>query len=88
MSTTAIRVNTTNLPKGVSTETAVLKIKNGMMNGLNQQTLTALILLDLSAAFETIHHVKLLDLLSGYYGITGNALSWIRSYIEGRTQSM
>ena len=57
------------------------------MNALNQRKLTALVLLDLSTAFDTIHHAKLLlDRLSGYYGITGSALSWIRSYLEGRRE--
>ena len=71
-----------------STETAVLKIKNDIMNALNKRKITALILLDLSAAFDTIHHEKLLDRLSGYYGVTGIALSWIRSYLASRTQSV
>ncbi len=47
--------------------------------------LTILILLDLSAAFDTISHQVLLDRLLSI-GITGVPLSWFKSYFSGRTQ--
>ena len=71
-----------------SIETAVLKIKADIMSALDQRKLTALILLDLSAAFDTINHTKLLNRFSQYYGVNGEALSWVRSYLDGRTQSV
>jgi hypothetical protein len=37
---------------------------------------TAIVLLDLSAAFDTIDHDVLLDLLNRHCGLTGPALSW------------
>ena len=49
---------------------------------------TALILLDLSAAFDTIDHTILLDRLNGYYGISELALGWFKSYQSGRTHSV
>ena len=48
---------------------------------------TALLgLLDLSAAYDTVDHGILLDRLYFSYGINGNALEWMRSYITNRTQ--
>ena len=51
-------------------------------------SVTALTLLDLSAAFDTIDHTILLDRLNGYYGIRELALSWFKSYLSGRTHSV
>ena len=44
---------------------------------------TALVLLDLSAAFDTLDH-SIIELLSGWYGISGTALNWIRSFLSNR----
>jgi len=50
--------------------------------------LVILILLDLSAAFDTIDHDKLLKHLRRKYGINGLALKWLRSYLTERTQTV
>ena len=49
---------------GHSTETTLLKIKSDIHLNLAQGQPTALVLLDLSAAFDTIDHLKLFDCLS------------------------
>ena len=47
---------------------------------------TALTLLDLSAAFDTIDHATLLERLHGHFGISGAVLQWFKSYISNRQQ--
>uniref|UniRef100_UPI003AAD8E98 uncharacterized protein n=1 Tax=Centroberyx gerrardi TaxID=166262 RepID=UPI003AAD8E98 len=69
-----------------STETALLKITNDILLSADSGFLTILILLDLSAAFDTINHSILLSRLQHSLGITGTALSWLTSYLSDRHQ--
>lgn len=69
-----------------STETALLKMHNDILLNMHNKKVTALTLLDLSAAFDTIDHPLLLSSLSSYFGINDTCLSWIRSYLQDRYQ--
>ena len=71
-----------------STETALLKIKNDIHLSLSQGKPSALVLLDLSAAFDTIDHCMLLNRLSSWFGVSSKVLSWFSSYISNRSQSV
>ena len=62
--------------KNHSTETALLKVKNDILLKMNSQHVTLLVLLDLSAAFDTVEHTILLDRLKSKIGISGVALNW------------
>ena len=73
---------------GHSTETALLCIKNDIHMSLSKGMPTALVLLDLSAAFDTIDHKGLLECLSSWFGFSDTVLSWFASYISDRHQSV
>ena len=64
-----------------STETTLLKVHNNVTLNVDKGKVTALTLLDLSAAFDTIDHSILTKPLSIWYGISGTTLSWLSSYI-------
>ena len=69
-----------------STETALLKIHNDILTAMDSGKVTALTLLDLSAAFDTIDHSILLQRLEMWYGCGGVVISWLRSYLSDRFQ--
>ena len=69
-----------------STETALLKIHNDTICSMDNGKVTALTLLDLSAAFDTIDHATLLERRHGHFGISGTVLEWFKSYISNRQQ--
>ena len=48
--------------------------------------MAALVLLDLSAAFDVIDHRILQTCLEHWVGVTGSALSWIKSYLSDISQ--
>ncbi len=69
-----------------STETALVKIQSDLLRNMDMQKVTLLILIDLSAAFDTVDHSLLMDILHTRFGISGSALSWHKSYLSGRRQ--
>ena len=71
-----------------STETLLAKIQNDLILNMKKGEVNLLILLDLSAAFDTIDHNILLNRLEHSYGLNGKSLEWFHSYISNRTQSV
>ena len=71
-----------------STETALLRVQNDLLQAVDAEGGAILVLLDLSAAFDTIDHQKLLKLLDHSFGIRGTALKWFESYLQERTQTV
>ena len=71
-----------------STETALTMVHNDIMIAMDNQEVVLLLLLDLSAAFDTVDHGILLSRLRTCFGIKGTALDWFQSYLTARTQSV
>ena len=63
-----------------STKTALLKIHNDIPTSVDAGKVTPL---DLSTAFDTIDHTVLLRRLDDWFGVTGKALDWFKSYLTG-----
>ena len=63
-------VNQSSYRKYHSTETALVKVHNAILTSMDNQEVTFLILLDLSAAFDTINHSLLMNIVENDFGIT------------------
>ena len=70
---------------GHSTETALVKVQNDILTSIDRHGVVILVMLDLSAAFDTIDHDTLFSRMANTLGITGQALAWFKSYLSGRT---
>ena len=60
-------------------------MKTDLLEAMDDNRAVAVVLLDLSAAFDTVDHAILLNRLSSTFGIRDMALSWIRSYLQNRS---
>uniref|UniRef100_A0A4W3JFX6 Reverse transcriptase domain-containing protein n=1 Tax=Callorhinchus milii TaxID=7868 RepID=A0A4W3JFX6_CALMI len=67
-----------------STETALVKVTNDILTICNQGSLCLLVLLDLSAAFNTVDHTILLHRLSSHLNLQGPVLESFRLYLSHR----
>ena len=71
---------------GHSCETALIDVYNNIVTTIRKGNGSGLVLLDLSAAFDTIGHENLFNHLEKYVVISGDALKLIKSYFSGQIQ--
>ena len=69
-----------------SVESATLKIQNDLLKAMDNRKILLLVLLDLSAAFDTVDHATLFNRLKSRIGIDGVALDWFKSYLGNQSQ--
>ena len=69
-----------------STETALLKIQTDILDAMDNKSVTCLVLLDLSAAFDTVPHCELINRLKYKFCLGGVVLQWITNYLMDCTQ--
>ena len=69
-----------------STETALVKVQSDILMSIDQREVTLLVLLDLSAAFDTVDHEIMLELLKSNFGVSGDALGWLKYFMSDRKQ--
>ncbi len=73
---------------GHSTETALLRVKADFDIAVDEGSGVVLVMLDLSAAFDTLDHKILLDRLSSWVGTSGPVHDWFVSYLDARSQTV
>src|SRR6218665_3898235 len=59
-----------------------------VMIAADQGRVALLGLLDISAAFDTVEHDILLRRLETSFGLTGSVISWLSSFLRGRTRQV
>ena len=68
--------------KNFSCETSLLKLTNDTLRGMENKNISAVIILDLSAAFDTVDDNLLLEVLHQNFGIKDTALCWYEQYLK------
>ena len=70
-----------------SCETVLLRVLNDILISLDSNCCSIELLLDCSAAFDTVDHDKLLTILKNDIGLDGTVYNWFSSFLSNRTQS-
>jgi hypothetical protein len=73
--------------KGHSTQTAIHKVIDDLLDNVNDGYINGMCLIDLAKCFDTIDHSLLIKKL-GQYGICGNAVTWFTDYLSNRSQAV
>ena len=68
--------------KHYSMETSLIKLTNDILWSMERPHITSLATLDLSAAFNTMDHDILLQILEQKFGFSDKALKWFQNYLR------
>ena len=69
-----------------SCESFLLKMIDDILVAVDRKLGVVVLIIDLSAAFDTVDHKLLLNILQSKFHITGTALAWLNSFLSDRTQ--
>ena len=70
--------------KNYSMETSLLNITNDILRGMENQQITTILILNLSAAFDTVDHDILLTIAEQTFAFKEKALKWFDNYLMPR----
>ena len=70
-----------------NTSSALLQMIDTWLDALDEGNISAVVLLDLSAAFDIVSHSLLLEKLK-VYGFNENSIKWIKNYLNNRYQKV
>ena len=62
----------------------MIKIVNDILWAMEHTNITILVIIDLSAAFDTVDHKVLLEVLHKCFGVEGRVLDWFQNYLSSR----
>ena len=62
----------------------LLQLLSDTLWAMEKQQITAVPIMDLSAAFNTVDHNLLLDVLQRNFGITNTTLEWYNNFLKSR----
>ena len=71
-----------------STETALLAVQDSFLRAIDDRKAVILVMIDISAAFDTVDHGILLQRLSDDFGLCGPVHRWFQSYLSNRTSQV
>ena len=71
-----------------SSETALLAVRDSFLRAIDDRKAVFLVMIDMSAAFDTVDHGILLQRLSDDFGLCGPVHRWFQSYLSKRTSQV
>ena len=72
---------------GIPVKTSVIDTTDTILNAIDKKKLTAVVLLDLSKAFDSVNHETLILKLQDVR-TSSRTLQWFRSYLSNRKQEV
>ena len=71
--------------RNYSCETALVELSDDLLWSMERQIVNLLVTIDLSAAFDTVDHGILIDVLNSAFNVRGKSLDWFKSYLYPRS---